>query len=80
MKRVRYYACTVCNYMLNALKLETDFRAQTEALAANKSLLDAWVCSSALRSTPTAMRREIRDIERRLQSGETDKSANALGA
>lgn len=49
---VRYYACTVCRYMLNAERIEAQFFDKLATLSANEALLETWVVSEHSSSIP----------------------------
>ena len=64
-RRVRYYGCTVCHYMVNAEIFESRFRADLDKLTADPKLIGAWVqqeksaTTAALRDEMIALRKKI---------------------
>jgi DNA invertase Pin-like site-specific DNA recombinase len=48
---VRYYACNVCRYMLNAERTEAQFFEKLETLRASGALLESWVASEMAPTT-----------------------------
>ena len=61
---VRYYACVVCDYTVNAERLETRFFEDVGKLVADEKLLRSWMAApSAGIEDVAALKREIKRLE-----------------
>lgn len=69
--RVRYYGCIVCNYKINAERLEGWFDDTIRELEAEPALLDRWIATSRVTKTQE-LRREKHSLEVRLRNGSFD--------
>lgn len=78
-RRVRYYACVVCGYMVNAQRLEERFFGDVGKLVASDSLLRRWVAAPRLgKSDASAIRAEMRRLEAELSEGGVRKRRDRL--
>jgi DNA invertase Pin-like site-specific DNA recombinase len=60
----RYYSCYVCNYRLNALRIEAQFFEQVGKLSADPRLLEKWIAAPKIGSSDlTKLRREFKQLE-----------------
>jgi len=60
----RYYACHVCNYRVNALKIEGEFFAQIGKLSADPRLIEKWIAAPKIGSSDLVrLRRELKQLE-----------------
>jgi hypothetical protein len=60
----RYYACHVCNYRVNALKIENEFFEQIGKLSADPRLIEKWIAAPKIGSSDlTRLRRELKQLE-----------------
>ena len=57
-KRVRYYECFICEYRVNAERLEQDFFDMTKSLHADDALLAKWVSMPRTGASTTAVTRK----------------------
>jgi DNA invertase Pin-like site-specific DNA recombinase len=71
-RRVRYYACIVCNYRINAELLERWFKEDVARLRADPKLLDHWAAAKRA-SDAEALGHEKRQLEERLRDGSFDR-------
>jgi len=55
-KRVRYYQCVVCNYSINADRIELEFRNSLNGLIARPASLRAWMANPRPGASPKALR------------------------
>jgi len=61
---VRYYACEVCDYRVNAAFVETQFFESITALSASDALLKKWVNAPRIKSSDAKdLRRECKRLE-----------------
>ncbi len=58
-RRVRYYACTVCNYRINAELLEGWFKEDIASLQADPKVLDRWAAAKRTSDAAALGRRSI---------------------
>ncbi len=72
--RIRYYACVVCGYMLNAQRLEDRFFADVGKLIGSESLLRRWIASPRLGQRDAAATRA--EARRRKRSSPRRRCAN----
>lgn len=72
--KTRYYSCIVCDYRLNADRLEEAFFSFIGKLDADESALRKWVAA------PTLKKRELTDVKKRLVRLETECSERAVAA
>jgi DNA invertase Pin-like site-specific DNA recombinase len=70
-KRVRYYGCIVCNYMINAEQLESWFGETIRKIEAEPKLVDQWIATGRMTNTQD-MVRERRVLEMRVRNGSFD--------
>jgi len=70
-RRVRYYACTVCNYRINAERLERWFEDDIARVEADDKLFARWSATERI-SDMDAMIREKHELQERLRDGSFD--------
>jgi DNA invertase Pin-like site-specific DNA recombinase len=70
-KRIRYYGCVVCHYMINAQRLEGWFDDAIRELEAEPELLDRWIAIGRTTNTQDIGRERI-SLEARLRNGSFD--------
>jgi DNA invertase Pin-like site-specific DNA recombinase len=71
-RRVRYYACIVCNYRINAELLERWFKEDIASLRADPSVLERWAAAKRA-SDADALSHEQRQLEEHLRDGSFDR-------
>jgi len=80
VKRVRYYQCNVCCYMINADLMEAWFRGDIRTLAADDALLTRWVSGEPVGPKVRTLRREIAALKRETDPELIAKSKTAAWA
>jgi hypothetical protein len=70
-RRVRYYGCTVCNYMINAERLERWFEDDIARIQADPNLFERWSATQRA-SDIDAMIREKHQLVEHLSNGSFD--------
>jgi DNA invertase Pin-like site-specific DNA recombinase len=61
---IRYYACHVCHYRVNALRIEDQFFDQIGKLSADPRLIEKWIAAPKIGSSDLArLRRELKQLE-----------------
>jgi DNA invertase Pin-like site-specific DNA recombinase len=60
----RYYACHVCDYRVNAIKIEQQFFEKIGKLSADPRLVEKWIAAPKIGSSDlTRLRRELKQLE-----------------
>ncbi len=78
-ERLRYYACHVCNYSLNAERLEQQFFAEIGRLAADENLLRRWVTAPSRSLTDQAnLKREHKRITQEISEGNLQRNLDRV--
>lgn len=62
--RIRYYSCYVCNYELNAERLEASFFKDVASLGGDERLLQRWITGEQPRNGSRVRLSEIKRLER----------------
>jgi DNA invertase Pin-like site-specific DNA recombinase len=70
-RRVRYYGCTVCHYMINADRLEQWFEDDIASIEADDKLFRRWSATERPSDMDTIIRERFQ-IEERLRNGSFD--------
>jgi len=72
-RRTRYYACHVCNFHINAERLEEKFQNDLGRLQADERLLQQWVRNKSGDIDVTSARRELSQLQVRIQPESIEK-------